>query len=92
MSLQSSLKSLELKGRAFIKLIRTALSNTDFSQFGVLLTANACLCKMQWLLVHFLGTVFIRVTTPTVFPVIDFVPSVQISIHLFQSVWRFIKN
>jgi hypothetical protein len=83
MSLQSSLKSLEFKGHAFIKLtICTTLSKTDFSEFGILLSASACLCKIQWLLIHILDTVFIRAMTPTVFPVIDFAPSAQTLIHM----------
>jgi hypothetical protein len=78
MSLQRSLKSLEFKGHALIKLtICTALSNTDFNEFGILVTANACKWKMQWLLVHISDTVFIQAMTPTVFPVIDFAQSVQ---------------
>jgi hypothetical protein len=85
MSLQSSLKSLEFKGRALKKLtICTAFSNTDFNKFDIPLTANACLCKIQWLLLHILDTGFIRATKPTVIPVIDFAPSLQISKLLFH--------
>jgi hypothetical protein len=44
-----------IRSHALIKLtISAALSDTDFNEFGILLTANACLCKMQWLLIRIL--------------------------------------
>ena len=58
LSLQSSLNSLEFKGRSLIKLtICTALSNADISEFSIILTTKAYLCKPQWLLVYIMDTV-----------------------------------
>ena len=90
-SLHSSVNSLECKGHRLIKLaVCTSLSSTyiSISQSGVFGAASACL----WLVVCILDTVFSFAVTPTVFPVIDFAPSVPTSVHLFHSVWLFIKN
>jgi hypothetical protein len=54
MQFQSSLKCLEFKGRALVMLTNgIALSNRDFNEFGINLTTNACLCKMQGYLYTF---------------------------------------
>jgi hypothetical protein len=83
MLLLSSSNSLEFKSLAIIKLrIFTALYNTDFNEFCIVLTTNTFLCKIQWLLIHILDAVSIRATTPAVLPVIDSAPSVQTSVHV----------
>jgi hypothetical protein len=56
------------------------------------LTTTASLCKLYWLLVQILDTVFVRATKPTDFSVSDFALSVQISVPLVQSIWFFIKQ
>jgi hypothetical protein len=64
----------------------TAPSNTEFDEFGILLNVSESQCKIQWLLSTF-RMVFMRITTPTVFPVTEFTPSAQTSIRLFQTIW-----
>jgi hypothetical protein len=72
--------------------ICTVLSNTDFNECGIFLTANAYLCRMQCPLVHFFGSVFIRATKPRVSPVLHFVVWHCEQYIFFYSIWLFIRK
>lgn len=82
---------MQFKGCTLTKsTICTALSNTDFSEFGILLTTNTCMQNAMAILLHILDTVFIEAMIHTVLSVTGIIPSVQTSIHLFQLIWWFV--